>query len=319
MKPKMVIVGANGYVGPVLARFFAPNYDIFTITRRPLLLPNTTNFLWDGETLGDWAAAIDGAEIVINMAGRSVNCRYTEQNRREILDSRVKTTRILGQAIAAAKAPPKVWLNSSTATIYRHAEDHPMTEADGEIGQGFSVDVAKAWEQTFFEADTPQTRKVALRTSIVLGKTGGVWPVLVKLARVGLSGTMGNGRQRFSWIHEEDFCRAIAFLIGSPPIDLTGIDLTGIDLVGLTLSGPVNLVAPQVPTNAKLMKMLRQKLGRAFGLPATRSMLSIGAIVLNTEPELVLKSRWVRAEHLLDAGFEFRFAKLETAMQDLLF
>jgi uncharacterized protein len=210
---RMVIAGANGFMGRALVEHFT-GYDIHTLTRRPLDILNTTNHIWDGETLGNWASSLDGAEVLINLAGRSVNCRYNQANQAAILESRVKSTAVLGTAVQQG-LPPKVWLNSSTATIYRHAEDRPMTEQDGDIGSGFSVEVAKAWEKTLENAYTPHTRKIALRTAMVLGKGGGVLPVMANLARYGLGGSMGNGQQYISWVHEQDVCSSIEFLINS--------------------------------------------------------------------------------------------------------
>jgi uncharacterized protein len=300
MKPRMVIAGANGFMGLVIADYFKPRYDVHTLTRKPLTIAETTNHLWDGKTLGDWAKTLDGAEVLINLAGRSVNCRYNEENKKEIFDSRTQSTNVLGDAIAKASNPPKVWLNSSTATIYRHAEDSPMDDETGEIGKGFSVEVAKLWEKTFFDAATPHTRKVAMRTAMVLGKNGGVLPVLASLSRYGLGGTMASGRQYVSWVHERDVCRAAEFLIESG------------------LEGTVNLSAPKPLPNAVFMKRLRQHLKQPLGLPSTRWMLEIGAVFLKTETELILKSRWVLPSRLEQSGFRFRFTELPSTLKDLL-
>ncbi len=259
---------------------------------------------------------------MLNLAGRSVNCRYNRRNREEILRSRVDTTRMLGEAIAAAAAPPPLWLNSSTATIYRHADDRPMTEDGGELGTGFSVDVAKAWEAAFFERELPNTRRVALRTAIVLGR-GSVMPPLVRLVRFGLGGPQldgpwpatpwrraagtfhenrrTHGHQRFSWIHLEDVAGAIRFLRDRPDLD-----------------GVVNLSSPQPTDNAAFMAALRHVLGMPLGLPAYRWMLEIGAFAIRTETELLLKSRWVVPGRLEQAGFRFRYPELEPALRQIL-
>jgi uncharacterized protein len=300
MKPRMIISGANGFMGLVLADYFKPHYAVHTITRKPLAHPETTNHFWDGKTLGDWASVLDGADVLINLAGRSVNCRYNEKNKKEIFDSRTNSTRVLGEAIAKAKNPPKVWLNSSTATIYRHAEDKAMDDETGEIGSGFSVEVAKLWEKIFFEATTPHTCKVVLRTAIVLGKNGGVLPVLAKLAKYGLGGTMASGKQYISWVHEQDVCRAIEFVISS------------------RLEGTVNLSSPNPLQNATFMAQLRQHLKQPLGLPATKWMLEIGAVFLQTETELILKSRRVISTKLEAAGFRFHFTDLKDTFTDLL-
>jgi uncharacterized protein len=300
MKPRMIISGANGFMGLVLADYFKPHYAVHTITRKPLAHPETTNHFWDGKTLGDWASVLDGADVLINLAGRSVNCRYNEKNKKEIFDSRTNSTRVLGEAIAKAKNPPKVWLNSSTATIYRHAEDRAMDDKTGEIGSGFSVEVAKLWEKTFFEAPTPHTRKVAMRTAMVLGKNGGVLPVLANLARYGLGGTMASGKQYISWVHELDVCRAVEFLIEGK------------------LEGTVNISSLHPIPNAAFMKQLRRHLKQPFGLPSTKGMLEIGAVFLQTETELILKSRRVISTKLEAEGFRFNFSALKETFADLL-
>jgi len=243
---------------------------------------------------------------LINLAGRSVDCRYHARNRRLIMDSRIKSTRVLGEAVAQRMNPPRVWLNSSTATIYRHSFDQAMDEATGVIGatpavnDEFSVEVATAWERVFDGAVTPRTRKVALRTAMVLSRDGGVFPVLRRLARLGFGGSIAGGRQFMSWIHEEDFFRAVDWLIGHEAV-----------------SGPVNLAAPNPLPQAELMRQLRHNLGVPFGLPATRWMLELGAVFLRTEAELIIKSRRVVPGRLLAGGFEFRFGCVSSALADL--
>ena len=257
---------------------------------------------WDGRRPGPWTLALEGAEAVINLAGRSVNCRYTGENRREILESRVASTRVIGEAIAACKTPPKVWLNASTATWYRHAEDSPQNDWEGEPGEGFSCEVARAWEEAFFAAMVPgETRKVALRIGMVLGnEPDTVFDVLWKLCRSGLGGAMAGGRQRVSWIHMEDFLRAVDFIIGDP-----------------FLSGAINVTAPDFPTNREWMKTFRNVVGMPLGLPAASWMLAIGARIMGTETELVTKSRWAEPLRLRDAGFRWRWAKAVDAVADL--
>lgn len=271
--------------------------------------PGALSYLeWDGCTLGNWTAALEGADAVINLAGRSVNCRYHARNRRLMLDSRVNATRVLGEAIARCGRPPRVWLNFSTATIYKHTFGPAWDEA-GEIGatpeakDAFSIEVATAWESAFNEAVTPGTRKVALRSAMVFGLSedaNNVYRVLRRLVRCGLGGRMGSGRQFVSWIHETDFCRAVEFLIGRDD-----------------LHGPVNLAAPHPLTNADMMAVLRRVLNRAVGLPAAEWMLELGALFLRTETELIIKSRRVIAGRLREAGFKFQFEQLEAAVRDL--
>jgi len=245
---------------------------------------------WDGKTLGDWTGEIDGADVLVNLAGRSVNCRYNEFNKGVIRSSRVDSTRVLGEAVQRAACPPSVWLNSSTATIYRHAEDRAMDDETGEIGRGFSVDVATAWEQEFFSSSTVGVRKVALRTAMVMGRgEGGPFSVFETLVRRGLGGRMGDGRQMVSWVHFEDFARAIEFLIESD------------------VSGTVNVCAPGPLRNDAFMKEICSALGAKVALPSPRWLLEVGALVIGTETELPLKSRWVVPSRLLGLGFEFLY------------
>ena len=270
-----------------------------------------TTVAWDGLHFGDWARELDGADVVINLAGRSVNCRYNEANRREIKESRIVTTRLVGDAIAKSSQPPRLWMNASTATIYRHAMDRPMGEVDGEIGGRearlpaswrFSYDVATSWEQAFFEAVTPRTRKIALRSAVIMSPDrGGAFEILLNLVRVGLGGTSGSGRQFVSWIHDTDFVEAIEFLIARTD-----------------LAGPINVSSPQPLPNRDFMAALRRAYGAPIGLPATDWMLEVGAFFLRTETELVLKSRRVVPTRLVEAGFEFRFPDWSGAATDLV-
>lgn len=266
---------------------------------------------WNGRDLGEWTEVIDGADVVINLAGRSVNCRYTTDNRREIMESRVLSTRVLGQAIAQASKPTALWMNASTATIYRHALDRPMDEASGELGGNetdvpptwrFSIDVASRWEQEFFSAATPHTRKIALRSAMTMSPDpGGIFATLLHLVRAGLGGKAASGRQFISWVHENDFVRTIDFLFAHEEMD-----------------GCVNVCSPSPLPNEEFMRALRQAWGIRVGLPATRWMLELGAILLRTETELILKSRRVVSQRLLEAGFEFNFADWPTAARDLV-
>lgn len=249
---------------------------------------------------------MEGSAAVINLCGRSVDCRYNEANRRLILESRVLSTRVLGEAIGQCAEPPAVWLNASTATIYKHSFDREMDEAgeiavDKDARDEFSVEVAQAWEGALHQARTPVTRKIALRMSMVFGQMEGtVFRVLRRLARLGLGGSMAGGRQFVSWIHEEDFCRAVKWL-----------------LTHENLTGPFNLASPNPVTNREMMATLRQVAGAPFGLPAARWMLEVGAFFLRTETELMIKSRRVVPGKLLASGFRFNFPRLEDAMMDI--
>jgi uncharacterized protein (TIGR01777 family) len=304
MNPVIVIFGANGFLGRYLTRHFTrQGREVVAIARHRDGWSGDGMFLeWDGKNPGSWELALEGAEAVINLAGRSVNCRYTEANRREILDSRVDSTRAIGRAIAGCKVPPKVWLNAGTATWYRHAEDKPQDDWLGEPGEGFSCDVARAWEEAFFGAMVPaETRKVALRIGMVLAnEEATVFDVLRKITACGLGGAMGGGSQRISWIHMEDFLRAMEFVVNDA-----------------FLSGTVNVTAPDFPTNREWMKVFRESVGMPIGLPASRWMLEIGARFMNTEPELVLKSRWAEPLRLRDEGFRWRWARAVDAVADL--
>ena len=308
---KIVIPGGSGQVGTLLARAFAKDgHEVVVLSRRPTPAPNWRVMAWDAETFGDWTRELEGANAVINLAGRSVNCRYTPKNRREIMDSRVDSTRIVGKAIAAAKNPPAVWLQAATATIYSHRYDAPNDEQTGILSGNesnlparwrFTNEVAQAWEAALYETETPGTRKVALQTSLVMSADrDGVFDVLSGLVRRGLGGKNGNGRQYVSWMHELDFVRAVYFLVERRD-----------------LSGPVVLAAPNPLPNAEFMRDLRKAWGVGFGLPATEWMLAIGAFFLRTETELILKSRRVIPGRLLNAGFTFDFPAWLEAAADL--
>jgi uncharacterized protein len=307
---KIVIPGGSGQVGTVLARVFhRDGHDVVVLSRRPLPVPWRT-VRWDGVRLDAWQAEIDGCDVVINLAGRSVNCRYHRRNRREMLDSRVHSTRVVGQAIAAAARPPRLWLQASTATIYAHRYDAANDERNGLIGGDdpeapaawrFSIDVVRAWERTFTEAATPRTRKVAMRSAMTMSPdAGGVFDTLVRLARWGLGGRAGDGRQFVSWIHDADFVAAVRWLMDREKID-----------------GIVNVASPNPLPYADFMRVLRGACGAPFGLPATRWMLEVGAFLMRTETELILKSRRVVPGRLIDDGFVFRFPTWPDAAHDL--
>jgi uncharacterized protein (TIGR01777 family) len=307
---KIIIPGGTGQVGTVLARaFHRDGHEVVVLSRTPRAAPWRV-VPWDARTVGDWAAELDGADAVINLAGRSVNCRYTPANRRAIKESRVDSTRAVGAVIARAARPPRVWLQASTATIYAHRYDAPNDETTGLLGGAerdapdtwrFSIDVATSWERALDEVAVPGTRKVKLRSAMVMSPDrGGVFDVLLGLVRRGLGGPTGDGRQYVSWIHDEDFVRAVSWLIERD-----------------TLEGPVNLAAPNPVPNAEFMRALREAWGIRFGLPATAWMLEVGAFFLRTETELVLKSRRVVPGRLLQDGFTFRFPAWPEAARDL--
>jgi len=307
---KFVIPAGTGQVGTMLARqLVADGHEVVVFSRNAVSLP-WRSVRWDAETFGDWAEEIEGADVVINLAGRNVNCRYNEKNRREIMDSRVNSTRVVSEAISRASDPPRVWLQASTATIYSHRFDAANDEYTGVIGGSepdapaswrFSIDVARNWEKATEEADTPNTRKVFLRSAITLSPDrGGIFDVLLGLVRRGVGGTAGSGRQYISWIHDLDFVRSVYWLIDHDE-----------------LSGPVNLSAPEPLPNKEFMRVLRKAWGTSIGLPASEWMLAMGAVFMRTETELALKSRRVVPTRLLESGFEFEFPQWEQAARDL--
>jgi uncharacterized protein (TIGR01777 family) len=307
---KIIIPGGTGQVGTVLARSFQKDGHEVVVLSRSAKKEDWKTVDWDAETLGDWAREIDGADVVINLAGRNVNCRYTPENRREIMDSRVHSTRVVGEAISQAKDPPKVWLQMSTATIYSHRFDAPNDDVSGIIGGNepdvprswdFSIEVARNWERAQTDCATHATRQVQMRTTLVLSpERGGIFDTLLGLVRKGLGGTAGSGRQYISWIHELDFIRAVNFLIEHEEI-----------------SGPINLAALNPLPNAEFMRILREAYGTSIGLPATEWMLALGALLMQSETELILKSRRVVPTLLLEHGFTFDFPNWNEAAKDL--
>jgi uncharacterized protein (TIGR01777 family) len=297
---RIIISGGSGQVGMILARALHDDgHEVVVLSRNPSHAPWQV-IPWDAETIGGWAAELEGADAVINLAGRSVNCRYNPRNRREIKESRVNSTRVIGEAIAGLSNPPPVWLQASTATIYAHSYDAPNDEISGIMGGSepgapdtwnFSINVARSWEQALEQAITPGTRKVAMRSAMTMSPDrGGIFDVLLGLVRKGLGGRTGNGRQYVSWIHHEDFVQAIYWLIKHDE-----------------LSGPINIASPNPIPQSEFMRDLRNAAGVRFGLPATEWMLEIGAYFLQTESELILKSRRVIPRRLLESGFTFRY------------
>jgi uncharacterized protein len=308
---KIVIPGGSGQVGMVLARAFHERGDEVVVLSRTEDTARTWRVVkWDGETLGQWVAEFEAADAIINLAGQSVNCRYTTANRKLITESRVKSTRIVGQAIAEINIAPRVWLQASTATLYAHRYDAPNDEATGIIGGSepgapdtwrFSIDVVKKWERELNAAATPSTRKVLMRSAIVMSPdAGGPFDMLLRLVRFGLGGRFGDGKEFVSWIHDQDFVRAVDWLIQHDD-----------------LAGPVNLAAPNPLPNSEFMQTLRKAWGIRFGLPATEWMLELGAFVLRSETELMLKSRRVVPTRLLESGFTFQFPTWPDAARDL--
>lgn len=309
---KIVIAGGSGFIGRSVAKYFSSTNDIVILTRNvaspnnafgPLDLsgyPNIRFVYWNGKDAGEWTNELNGTDIVINLAGKSVNCRYNEKNKQAIFDSRTNATAAIGEAIRKSVSPPKLWINAASATIYRHATDRPQDEFNGEYHNDFSVQVCKRWESTFFNERTPFTRKVALRMAITLG-AGGVMIPYLTLCKFGLGGKQGSGNQMYSWVHVEDVCRVIEWMWDNKEEE-----------------GVYNVSAPHPVTNKKFMQTVRKHAGHLFGLPAYEWMLRIGAAVMGTETELLLKSRWVLPTKLLQKGFVFRHPELDGAVKDII-
>lgn len=296
---KIVLAGGAGFMGGILARHFAGKGDeVIVLTRGAEHTEGKVKFVnWNGATCSNWVNELEGCDVLINLTGKSVNCRYNEKNKREIFSSRLNATRVLGQVLKQLKNPPELWINAASTTIYRHAEDHPQDEYTGEKGSGFSVEVCKQWEAAFFEQSMPGVRQVALRTAIVLGKNGGVMLYYFNLARVGLGGKQGSGNQYFSWIHEHDLTGIVDFLIKDKKN-----------------AGVFNAAAPNPVPNRVFMGIVRRKVHMPFGLPTAKWMLKIGALLLGSETELLLKSRWVVPARLTAAGYIFKVTDLNRAV-----
>jgi uncharacterized protein len=308
MNKRIILAGGSGFLGGALAKHFSRlHWEVVVLTRHPRSRADgVREVAWDGVTPDEWVREFEGADAVVNLSGKSVDCRYTAENRRRLIESRTLPTRVVGLAITHCKAPPRVWLNSSSATLYKHTFDTPMDEmgavgATPEAKDKFSIEIIDQWERALDEAQTPCTRKVALRTTMILGLSrNSVVPVLRRLTRLGLGGRMGSGRQFVSWMHEEDFCRAVEWIIARED-----------------LSGAVNMAAPNPLPNTEMMCLFQELCGVPFGLPAAEWMLEIGAFFLRTETELILKSRRVVPGRLLASGFEFRFPQFREALAEL--
>lgn len=295
---KIIITAANGFMGEALVNYFSKAHEVVAIVRKSMPFENAKTCLWDGKNLGDWANELDGADVLINLAGKSVNCRYNEANKAAIYASRLESTTVLGKAIEACENPTKLWINAASATIYRHSLNNPMTENNGEIGTGFSVDVCQKWEKSFFDFQMTNTRQVALRTAIVLGRNGGVMTPFKRLTQHGFGGNMGDGQQQFSWIHIDDVCRSIEFIIENE-----------------SLKGAINVSSPNPVRNNLFMQALRQRYNRFAVIPSPVWLLELGAKLIKTETELILKSRFVLPEKLEQAGFKWRYPIIEQALE----
>lgn len=296
---KIIIAGGTGFLGESLEQYFKQkDAQVYILTRKP---KRDHDIYWDARTLGEWKSAIEGCDALINLTGKSVDCRYNETNKKEIYTSRIDSTKVLQQAVDQCSVKPKVWLNAASATIYVHSETQLNTEESGIIGDDFSMNICKSWENEFFKIKNEEVRKVALRTSIVLGNNGGAFPKLRTITKLGLGGKQGQGQQKVSWIHIDDFCKAIEWIINNEKI-----------------SGPINITAPNPVSNEDLMKKMRKQLKVPFGLNAPVWQLEIASLFLNTETELLLKSRNVYPGKLIKNGFRFLYPDLDNALSALL-
>ncbi len=298
----MVIPGGSGFLGMEIARFFeARNFDIYILTRGNRSSIGNIHFIqWDGKKMTGWETYLEAADAVINLAGKSVDCRYTNKNKSEILNSRIDSTRIIGKAIQECQQPPKYWLNAGSSTIYKDTHEQANTEESGVIGDTFSEEVCKAWENTFNQSVCPATKKILLRISIVLGRTGGAFIPLKRITQLGMGGHQGSGLQKISWIHINDLLNAIEWLMQQ---EKTGV---------------YNMVSPHVVSNKAFMQKLREKLGVPFGISIPAWLLELGAAIVRTETELLLKSRYVSSKKLEREGFRFGFPELGLALNDLI-
>jgi len=295
---KIIIAVGTGFLGESLEQFFLnKNYEVKILTRNP---KRNNEIFWDSKTVGAWKNELENSDFLINLTGKSVDCRYNDKNKKEIYDSRINSTRVLQKAINESQNPPKIWLNACSATIYVHSETHLNTESNGIIGDDFSMNICKSWEKEFFKLKNPNIRKVALRTSIVLGKNGGAFPKFKQITNLGLGGKQGRGNQLMSWIHIDDFCEAVNFIIENE-----------------NLKGAINITAPKPLTNEEMMKRLREKFKFPFGIPSPVWLLEIASIFIRTETELMLKSRNVYPEILLQNDFKFRYDTFEKALEKL--
>jgi len=299
---KIVIAGGSGYLGKALTGYFRKNAnDIVILSRGARPAKGNIRFVsWNGRDSGPWCDELNGADLLINLTGKNVNCRYTEENKREIIDSRIRSTRILAEAVNKAVNPPRVWINASSATIYEASFDQNMTESSGVIGDDFSMNVCKQWEAEFNRALTPNVRKVTARIAIVLGMNGGALPPLTNLVRTRFGGGQGDGKQFMSWLHERDFCRAMEWFAQKEKA-----------------AGIYNVTAPKPIPNREFMHHMRKSMGVSWGLSMPRLLLEIGAVIIGTETELILKSRKVYPERLLNEGFVFEFTEANEALDDL--
>lgn len=296
---KIIIAGGTGFLGGNLEKYFTEKGNqVCILTRKPM---RKNEIYWNAKTIGDWKNTLENTDVLINLTGKSVDCRYHDKNKQEIYSSRINSTKVLQEAVNECSNPPKIWMNASSATIYVHSEKQLNTEENGIIGDDFSMNICRSWEKEFFKTENEGIRKVALRTSIVLGNNGGAFPKLKMITKLGLGGKQGRGNQMVSWIHISDFCKAIEWIIQNKNI-----------------SGPINVTAPEPLSNESMMQKLRKGVKRSFGLNAPVWQLEIASLFLGTETELLLKSRNVYPEKLIKNGFQFSYPDFNNALLKLL-
>lgn len=299
---KVIVAAANGFIGQHLVLELSKKYRVITLTRRPIQIKGAAeNIIWDGKNLGFWCNELEGSLAVINLTGKSVNCRWNEANKKAILNSRLESTKLIGQAIEKCKEPPSVWINASGVSIYKETFGDLQTESATEMADDFLADVTKQWEDACFSSKS-NIRKVVMRTSVVLGNDGGSFPIMRKLTGVLLGGKLGSGKQFFSWIHIDDYCKIVAEQI----------------IPNEKITGPINMAAPESVTNTEFMKSLRKAMKVPFGIPTPKFLLKIGASIIGTEPSLVLKSTCVVSEVLKQNGYEFCYPQVDSALEALV-
>ncbi len=300
---RIIIAGGTGFLGTELTKFLKKDFEeIIILSRGKHTNTDKIKYVdWDAKNLGNWCKYLDDSDVIINLTGKNINCRYTPENKKLILSSRIDATAIIGKAIQLCKTPPLLWINGSAAGIYKESFDVPMTENDGISGNDFFAEVCKAWEKTFYESVTPNTRKVALRTVPVFGKKEGVFPILNKLAKIGLGGKIGSGKQQISWIHILDFCRMIDWVIKNKSDE-----------------GNYNCAAPNSISNKNLMQLMRAKNNIIIGLPAASRMVKISAFFIGTDAGLILKSQNVVPAKAMQEGFEFKFGEIDNCLDNLM-
>lgn len=300
--PKLILAGGSGFLGNALIQYFEEAcHEIVVLSRTPKTNHGNVKYVvWDGVKVADWASELEHADAVINLSGKNVNCRYTTENKKEIMASRINSTTAIGKAIQQLQNPPKLWINFSAVAIYEKSYGLAMDENSDQPGTGFMYEVCKAWERAVDQTELSSTRKVILRVSMVIGKEAGVYKTLLPLVKLGLGGKAGNGKQMVSWIHLQDLCRMINWLIANP-----------------TANGVYNAAAPNPVTNIQFMQAFRKSVGMPVGFPAPAFAVKIGAFLLGTEPELVIDSVNVTPRKALSEGFTFNYENIGDCLNSL--